>query len=176
MTFYSSQLPYVRNNCALLFLIILIIAFACVPAQAATPLTCVVSGNTALLRAEGETELTGDLNLNCTGGTPGTSTEADISVVFNTDLTSRLLSSNKNEVLLLVGNPQPAQQQVGVNVFEGTTVPLTNGAGNTFRGVQFTGVSIAAPAAGESTMLRITNLRVNAAELYANSSIRVRSP
>ncbi|MGA9625128.1 MAG: hypothetical protein WBQ65_11705 [Bryobacteraceae bacterium] len=76
-----------------------------------------------VLRAEGLTELVGDIVLTCTGGavvqpnTPLTSSTANITVSFNTNVTSRLLANaygvtansleagNTNEALLLIDEP-----------------------------------------------------------------------
>ena len=76
-----------------------------------------------VLRAEGLTDLVGDIVLTCTGGgivgagTPLASNTANITVSFNTNVTSRLLSAaygttfptlqagNTNEALLLIDEP-----------------------------------------------------------------------
>src|SRR6266508_1243715 len=73
-------------------------ALAC-SASAAVPPT---------IRSEGATELTGDIVLNCTGGTPtaaaATVPVANVTVFLNTAVTSRLTSSttNASEALLFV--------------------------------------------------------------------------
>jgi len=75
------------------------------------------AGVPPLLRSEGLTELTGDIVLNCTGGTPtpiGTQIpSANISVFLNTAVTSRLLSMvsgqpGNSEALLLIDEPNAA--------------------------------------------------------------------
>ena len=81
--------------------------FACI-ANAAVPPT---------LRAEGLTELTGDIVLNCAGGVPtptGTATgipTANITVFLTNPVTSRVIGS-VTEALLLVDEPTSAQQSV----------------------------------------------------------------
>jgi hypothetical protein len=74
-------------------------AFQCV-ANAAVPPT---------VRAEGLTELVGDIVLNCTGGTPTPAgsqlPQANITVFLNTQVTSRLYSSNQSEAILTVDEP-----------------------------------------------------------------------
>lgn len=75
------------------------------------------AGVPPLLRSEGLTELTGDIVLNCTGGTPtpvGTQIPtANISVFLNTAVTSRLLGqtssqTGNSETLLLIDEPNAA--------------------------------------------------------------------
>ncbi len=75
------------------------------------------AGVPPLLRSEGLTELTGDIVLNCTGGTPtaaGTQIpQANISVFLNTAVTSRLLkdaSQQNSEALLLIDEPVQGSQ------------------------------------------------------------------
>jgi len=92
---------------------------------------CTVNASvTPALRAEGITEKTGDLVLNCTGGTPvnpGTiissgvgspgfnlAQKVNIQIFLNTSVTSRILntSNNASEALLLIDEPQELQQKV----------------------------------------------------------------
>jgi hypothetical protein len=80
-------------------------AFACV-ANAGVP---------PIVRAEGVTELVGDLILNCTGGTPtplGTPIPlSNVQIFLNTNITSRLLNSaNLSEATLLIDEPYPTGQ------------------------------------------------------------------
>jgi len=81
------------------------------------PLTCTASvAVPPALRAEGMTELIGDIVLTCTGGATisGTSTPiptANITVSLGTNVTSRLLGgsvSNASEALLLIDEPNTA--------------------------------------------------------------------
>jgi hypothetical protein len=67
-----------------------------------------------MLRAEGLTELTGDLYVNCAGGTPtslgDTIPTIDLTVYYNTRITNRLLSSsNQSDIILTVDDPTAAQ-------------------------------------------------------------------
>jgi hypothetical protein len=83
-------------------------------AQNSTTFTCQASsGVPNLLRAEGVTELVGDLILNCTGGTPTAPGAAialqNIQISINTNITSRIESTgNLSEALLLIDTPYPA--------------------------------------------------------------------
>jgi hypothetical protein len=83
----------------------------------ASQLTCATNVTvTPLLRGEGYTEQTGDITITCTGGAPiapgGTIPLVNITVFYNTNVTSRLLTSsistsspNPNEALLLIDEP-----------------------------------------------------------------------
>ena len=87
---------------------------------------CTVNASvTPALRAEGITEKTGDLVLNCTGGTPvapgsfgpplvNAAQKVNIQIFLNTSVTSRILSTSNNasEALLLIDEPQATQQKV----------------------------------------------------------------
>jgi len=96
-------------------------------AQTNTPaFQCTVNASvTPALRAEGITEKTGDLVLNCTGGTPvnpgvvgvggyNVAQKVNIQIFLNTSVTSRILNTTNNasEALLLIDEPQELQQKV----------------------------------------------------------------
>jgi hypothetical protein len=71
------------------------------------------AGNPTIVRAEGLTELVGDMLLNCNGGTPTLAGAAiplsNVTVFLNTNITSRLLnSSNLSEATLMIDEPHPA--------------------------------------------------------------------
>jgi len=83
-------------------------------AQTALPaLQCVANaGVPPTVRAEGLTELVGDVTLNCTGGVPtqlGAQVPAsNVTVFLNTNITSRVLSTsggNWSEAILLIDEP-----------------------------------------------------------------------
>src|ERR1035438_6509297 len=87
-----------------------------------TPLKCItLSSIPAYLRAEGYTELIGDILLNCTGGAPTAVgraiPQANITIFLNTNITSRILSTTGSEALLLIDEPgssaNPVQQLCG---------------------------------------------------------------
>ncbi len=67
--------------------------------QPVAPFTCVANAGTpAIVRAEGITELVGDLLIQCTGGTPTTAGTqipvSNISLTLNTNVTSKLLGTS----------------------------------------------------------------------------------
>jgi len=84
------------------------------------PFQCFANGGVSTpARAEGLTELVGDLVLNCQGGVPAgfgqVINPVNIQLFLNTALTSRLLttsttSNNLSEALLLLDEPLPANQ------------------------------------------------------------------
>src|SRR6202050_1713314 len=77
---------------------------------------------TPTLRAEGYTEVAGDLVITCTGGTPVSARRqihtANFSVFVNTPVTSRLLatSGGASEALLLVDEPGSTEGGYGPTV------------------------------------------------------------
>ena len=84
-------------------------------AQGTTAFTCqAASGVPNILRAEGVTELVGDLVLTCTGGKPTSPGSAiapqNVQVSINTNITSRIEDSatNASEALLTIDEPYPA--------------------------------------------------------------------
>jgi hypothetical protein len=89
------------------------------------------SGVPNIVRAEGITELLGDLVLNCTGGTPTTSglpiPLQNVQISINTNITSRIVGlGNVSEALLLIDEPYPP----GADAYPPTSVP-TNGNATT---------------------------------------------
>ena len=195
-----------------------------VPAHAAGVITgpsftCTANaGVPPLVRAEGITELVGDIVLDCIGGTPtaaGTPIPlSNIQISLNTNITSRLYSNGLSEALLIVDeafptSPNPSSQvavpgapspevlcpadglhlgappcQVlgtgggtnpygaagAANVFQGVPVN-TNGAIASNAGVAFLGVPIDAPGTVGTRVIRITNIRANAAGLGVSSTL-----
>jgi hypothetical protein len=145
------------------------------------------AGVPPLMRAEGITELTGDIVLNCTGGaafagvTPGAVIPAgtvlptvNIRVFYNTAVTSRLLSDPWSEALLLINEPTGPF----VGCVNGATV-LTNPSAlcNTYQGrvvggnsVEFLGVPVLPPGTTGTTTYRLTNVRANASAVAPGGS------
>jgi len=74
---------------------------------------CVANAaNPVIVRAEGLTELVGDLTLNCTGGTPtllGSQIPlSNVTIFLNTNLTSRLIGAGSlSEATLMIDEPHP---------------------------------------------------------------------
>jgi hypothetical protein len=103
------------RKCLLAFAVLALLTSFAVPASAqVTPaLQCTFNAaETPTVRAEGLTELVGDIVLNCNGGTPTapgqTVPQANITVFTSTNLTSRITASPFTEVLLIVDEPHSA--------------------------------------------------------------------
>jgi len=106
--------------------------------------TCGVTNGavTPTLRAEGYTELTGDIVLICSGGSApasGTNTPiptANFTVFLNTAVTSRLLGNggqtNASEALLLVDEPGSSVGGYGTTVPQTPCASLSTTGGVTF--------------------------------------------
>jgi hypothetical protein len=98
-----------------LFPVLAVAAFSVVSAfgQGSTALNCQAnSGVPPVVRAEGLTELVGDLVLNCTGGNPAQPILTNIQVFLNTNVTSRLGASDTYDALLLIDEPGAARTDV----------------------------------------------------------------
>jgi hypothetical protein len=145
--------------------------------NAATACSAMANANT--LRAEGYTELLGDIVVVCTG-TPTTAT-FNLTVFLNGPVTSRLLSTSgssgqPSEALLLINDPAPGAQVPCTTGGGGTPAMVGAGPGgcpfssNVFQGVAsgnqvtFFGIPALPAVTGGMGMwtYRITNVRVNA--------------
>jgi len=162
-------------------------------AQNVNGVTCVANAAVPpTLRAEGLTENSGDIVLNCSGGTSlpaGTiMPQVNIQVFYNTQVTSRLVnSSNQSEAILTIDEPTPLQVSPATEctsiagcpaIAAGPGTPPTgvpnstefkNGSNpNVFEGIVtgnsviFTGIPIDPPGTTGNRIFRITNVRVNA--------------
>lgn len=101
----------------LLFIVLLVRGFA--PAQQSQPLSCnVAAAATPQIRAEGLTELVGDLLITCTGGVPTPEDRIVPAVDFQVftepavPITSRILAGDFTEALLLIDEPERAKQTI----------------------------------------------------------------
>jgi len=97
--------------------VVALLAGFTVPVSAqAPPFQCVANaGVPPIVRAEGYTELVGDLTLNCNGGVPTpigqTVPPVNVTILLSTNITSKLLSSTGfNEALLIIDEPNSAVQ------------------------------------------------------------------
>ena len=95
--------------------VVALLAGFTVPASAqAPPFQCIANaGVPPIVRGEGLTELVGDLTLNCNGGVPTPAGQivppVNFTILLNTNITSRLLSSGiYNEALLIIDEPHSA--------------------------------------------------------------------
>jgi len=159
------------------------------------------AGVPPIVRAEGLTELVGDLILNCTGGVPTAAGAAvpqvNFQIFLNTNVTSRLLSDPWSEALLMVDEPSGSAASAGnlryCTTLGGCTMTGVGTAGgvnylagdsrntnpaNVFQGRQaganqivWLGVPIDPPGTTATRIIRITNVRANANQLGVSSTL-----
>ncbi len=147
------------------------------------------AGVTPTVRLEGISELIGDIVLRCNGGqiTPNgiAVPRYNVTLTLNTQVTSRLLSDFSTDAALLIDEPgsstNPFQQRACPNLF-GCSVPGT-GTGIVYNGINvpnvyksqqsntnqlvWLGVPIDAPGTVGVRVIRMLNVRANAAQLGA---------
>jgi hypothetical protein len=92
--------------------VVALLAGLSIPASAqGTAVNCINGGaTTPIVRAEGLTELMGDLVLNCSGGNPTVANQAvppvNITIILSVNITSKLTASSLyNEALLIIDEP-----------------------------------------------------------------------
>jgi hypothetical protein len=185
------------------FAVLALISSFAVPASAQnTPaLQCVANaGVPPTVRAEGLTELVGDLVLNCNGGVPTQASSpvaaANVTIFLSTNITSRLTANPFSEALLMIDEPHsPTNPTVPLSVCDptnatagvcaitgnGTGVGTYNGTAgrpNVFQGRQtgvnqitFFGVPIDPPGTSNTRIIRVTNVRANANQLGVSSTL-----
>src|SRR5258706_6303202 len=190
----SSKIPMTSANCfrsRSVFVVLAILLWVASAASAADFACSASVPATPTLRAEGLTELVGDIVLKCTGGTPTPSGQtipaASLTIILNTAVSSRLMGNSavNSEALLLIDEPgsQSNPTQSICNAV-GTGCPVTgtstsagnagpepfngsSGRPNIFQGtvsgssVTFSGVPIDPPGNG-TRVYRFTNIRANA--------------
>src|ERR1041384_1787818 len=100
-----------------------------------------VVGVTPTVRAEGLSELIGDIVLNCTGGTPTPGgiaiPPAKIVLTLNTNITSKLIKDNgASEAVMLIDDPNSAKNptipitpcmQLGLTALNNPVLPFVSG-------------------------------------------------
>ncbi len=158
------------------------------------------AGVPPLVRAEGITELTGDLILNCTGGTPTPAGQpipaVNIQIFLNTPVTSKLITGTLTEALLFLDDPGPQNlanstqdpclltvctntgNSTGSGYYTGQTGSLGNKnvfqsttvAGNP-NSLLWLGVPIDPPGSVGQRIIRMTNVRAYAAQFGAGSTV-----
>ena len=143
--------------------IILLLLFCLPTAQAfQSAFTCYNSTSTPkTIRSDGTAELISDIVLTCTGGTAGNrQVLSNLALSLNANVTSRILdtASNATEAMLFVDDP--ATPVLGQSLIQGTLTGANS--------LSFANIPIVEPGSATRT-IRITNLRVNAAQLVAGS-------
>jgi hypothetical protein len=134
---------------------------------------------TPTVRAEGLAEPVAGIILTCYRGTTGPSTPVNLTISLNTNLTSRTYGTPAvgSEALLLIDDPSPGQLDMSNGFqYNGQVLGIPGvaagaaGSGNVYRATQssqnsvtWTGVPFVAPGTTGVRILRIVNLRANAA-------------
>jgi len=102
--------------------VVALLAGLSIPASAqGTAVNCINGGaTTPIVRAEGLTELMGDLVLNCSGGNPTVANAAvapvNITIILSVNITSKLTASGLyNEALLIIDEPNAASPSPNSN-------------------------------------------------------------
>lgn len=108
---------------------LLVVFMAPANAQLIEPaFTCAVTAVPTNVRAEGITELVGDVLLTCTGGTPTAAgvavPQANVTLGLNTQLTSRLLTGGYQDALMTIDEPFPTTPNPPTATPAGNNVPL----------------------------------------------------
>lgn len=135
-------------------------------AQVIPPFSCTaVAGVPPTLRAEGLTELSGDVVLTCKDGNPAQPITVNIQVYANTTITSKVLSTGGSEALLLINDPPGGSVVIGTNAYRG--VPAS-GASSV---MTWTGIPLTPPGTNNVLILRMTNLRVDASKLLPPGTV-----
>jgi len=104
--------------------VVALLAGLSIPAAAqggSTAVNCINGGaTTPIVRAEGLTELMGDLVLNCTGGNPTVANQAvppvNITIILSVNITSKLTAQSLyNEALLIIDEPNASAPSANSN-------------------------------------------------------------
>ncbi len=120
------------------------------------PFNCSTGAGNPPLRAEGITEVVGDILINCTGGTPGVTDTINLAVFLNVNVTNRITVSNATDVALTVDTGSGA-------------VPVSvPGILQTAASVTFNGVTFTIPPTG-AVNFHLFNLRGNVSQLGGSS-------
>ena len=151
----QSSAGYPALKLGLLFALILSAAHA-QSSQAA----CQISTQAPFLRAEGLTEVLGDIVLSCSGFTPGAVTTGNFSVFLPVNVTNRVDANGFSSQVTL-------SQDIGAG-----PVPIGGSASISGQTVTFNGVSLTAPGSGRYTV-RISGIRAAMTQLGANKSVGV---
>lgn len=183
----------------MLLLVVLAVTAGIASAQSVNPLQCVASaGVPPLARAEGLAEEIGQVTITCTGGNPTPVGVAiptvNIQIYLSTNITSRLISGTASEAMLLIDEPLSTQSTAVAQYLcpAPGNCPMTaavgNGTGNyTGAGpgrenvyqaikagensVAWLGVPVDPPGTSGNRVLRMVNVRADAASVGVSSTL-----
>lgn len=130
----------------------------------------------ATVRQGGVAELVGDIFVSCTGGTPvttGAFPTINVSMFFNTAVTSRIVSSAAppiTEAVLIVDNPTALQQIPCTTAVCNNTDTIFQGRYESFNSLSWSNIPINPPGANAQRVLRFKNVRINTNNLPSNGT------
>lgn len=130
----------------------------------------------ATIRQGGVAELTGDIVITCTGGTPvttGAFPSINVSMFFNTAITSRIVAAGTppiTEALLLIDNPAPAAQAPCVTTVCNNTDNVFQGRYESFNSLSWSNIPVNPPGPNAQRILQFKNIRVNTNNLPTSGS------
>lgn len=130
----------------------------------------------ATIRQGGVAELTGDIVISCTGGTPvtaGAFPTINVNMFFNTAVTSRIVATATppiTEAILLIDNPAPAIQAPCFNAVCNNTDNIFQGRYESFNSLSWSNIPVNPPGPNAQRILRFKNIRVNTNSLPASGS------
>jgi uncharacterized protein (TIGR03437 family) len=123
-------------------------------------LSCQATANPPLVRAEGITERTGDINLTCFNGQPNATIIGNLNIFLNVAITNRILTDNTADAILLIDSG---------NGFQQTTIPPRP---STSGGLLWAGLPIQLSNQGRVD-IRIQNVRAAAAQLNPDNASNI---
>ena len=133
----------------------------------------------ATIRQGGVAELTGDIVITCTGGTPvttGAFPTINVSMFFNTAVTSRIVAPGTppiTEAILLIDNPAPAAQVPCVTAVCNSTDNIFQGRYESFNSLSWSNIPVNPPGPNAQRILQFKNIRVNTNNLPTSGSALV---
>lgn len=153
---------------------------------------CFISAEAPFLRAEGLAERIGEIRLDCTGGDPNEVKFFNLFVLVNAPITSDVVDpdTGETEALMLIDDPLPGEENRGNEViFQGQVKGLpgvnpgpidwggAEDSGNVYPGfeapaginrIEWNGIPFRPAPRGQSRVLRIVNVRVDATQVPSN--------
>lgn len=129
-------------------------------AQQGAILSCQATANPPLVRAEGITERTGDISLNCFSGQPNAIITGNLNIFLNVPITNRIFSDNTVDAVLLIDNGSGFQQT--------PVAPRPSSSG----GLVWPGLSIQLSNQGRVD-LKIQNVRAAASQLNPENASNI---
>jgi uncharacterized protein (TIGR03437 family) len=154
------QLSTRGPRCPIVSISALFLLVFCANSYAQSSLQCTPTATNLINHAEGYAEPSGDIYLNCTGGTPGAVNLSNIILTYGAPVTNRLNSAGNPDVVLTVNT--------GAGAVATSASPILESI-NT---LAFNGVSVTIPASGSFT-IHIANVRLAMAGFSAGHSVSV---